>query len=92
MEFVVPPFVLDFASAGLDQNPLDKYTPDELDEWLESRRELFDERWPEVRSVLIGMRRLGIYLVDLKPGNITFAEPEKSLDASADPHSESSGK
>jgi len=76
IEFVVPPFVLDFASAGLDQNPLDKYTPEELEEWFDSREELFEEHWPAARSILYGFRKHGIFLVDLKPGNITFADSQ----------------
>jgi hypothetical protein len=73
IEFVVPPFVVDFATAGVDSNPLDKYSPEQLEEWIESRKELFEDRWNQVKNILYGFREHGIYLVDLKPGNITFA-------------------
>ncbi len=72
MEFVVPPFVVDFATAGVDSNPLNKYSPEELDDWFESRRELFEDRWPQAKEILHEFRKHGIYLVDLKPGNIVF--------------------
>jgi hypothetical protein len=72
MEFVVPPFVVDFATAGVDSNPLGKYSSEQMDEWYESRRELFEDQWPKAKSILHGFREHGIYLVDLKPGNIVF--------------------
>jgi hypothetical protein len=74
IEFVVPPFIVDFATAGVDADPLQKYSPEELEEWLESRRELFEDRWPTAMNILHGFREFGIYLVDLKPGNIMFAD------------------
>ncbi len=74
IEFVVPPFVLDFATAGVDVDPLEKYSSEELEEWLESRRELFEDRWPDANKLLHRFREHGIYLVDVKPGNIMFAD------------------
>ena len=70
LEIVQPPFVLDFAGARLDQ-PLD-YPEEVLAEWEAEKVEQFGEDWPRVRQVLSGFRRLGIYLADVKPGNISF--------------------
>lgn len=72
MSVVNPPFVLDFASAYLDTPP---DFPDEIqEEWYRERRELFEDRWPVVRKILSEFRKLGIYLTDVKPGNIEFDE------------------
>lgn len=70
LEIVEPPFVLDFAGARLDQ-PLD-YPEEVLSEWEAEKVEQFSEDWPRVRKVLSEFRRLGIYLADVKPGNISF--------------------
>ena len=73
MEIVRPPFVVDFASAGVDA-PLFEYSPEVLAEWEETRRELFEDKWPLVRKIMSEFRSHGIYLSDVKPGNIMFAD------------------
>jgi hypothetical protein len=73
MEIMRPPFVVDFASAGVD-GPLFEYPPEILEESEEKRRELFGDRWPIVRKIMSEFRSHGIYLSDVKPGNIMFAE------------------
>jgi hypothetical protein len=74
MEIVRPPFVLDFASAGVDA-PLYEYSEETMAEWQEERKELFgEERWPIVRKIMSEFRSNGIYLSDVKPGNIMFAD------------------
>jgi hypothetical protein len=73
MEIVAPPFVLDFSGAYLDKAP--DYPDDVLEEWEEDKREQFgDERWEVVRSIMSGFRRYGIFLADVKPGNIMFRD------------------
>ena len=71
MQIVAPPFIVDFAGARLD-TPFD--FPDEvMEEWTKDRIEIFgEEKWSEVCSVLGVLRRFGIYLSDVKPGNIEF--------------------
>lgn len=71
MEIVSPPFVLDFAGAYLDTPP--DYPEDVLEEWRAEKTEQFGERWPEVKRVMSEFRALGIFLADVKPGNIEFA-------------------
>lgn len=73
MEIVRPPFVLDFASAGLD-HPLFLHSPEILEEWEEGRKEVFGDQWPLVRRVMSYFKSHGIYLSDVKPGNIMFAD------------------
>ena len=72
MTIVSPPFVLDFAGAYLDKAP--DYPEDVLEAWLAEKAEQFGERWPEVRRVVASFRKWGVYLADVKPGNIEFAD------------------
>ena len=70
---VSPPFVLDFAGAYLDQRP--DYPEEVMEEWQADKLEQFgEERWPIVQNIMAHFARMGIYLADVKPGNITFAE------------------
>ena len=73
MGIVSPPFVLDFAGAYLDKRP---DFPDEvMEEWQADKLEQFgEERWQIVQNVMAHFARMGIYLADVKPGNISFAE------------------
>jgi hypothetical protein len=73
MELVVRPFVVDFASAGVD-GPLYDYTPEILEEHERSRKEMFEDKWPAVKQIMAEFRSHGIYLSDVKPGNISFAD------------------
>ena len=74
MGIVAPPFVLDFAGAYLDRRP--DYPDDVMEEWQQEKLEQFGaERWNVVQLVMAHFARMGIYLADVKPGNIMFAEP-----------------
>lgn len=74
MGIVSPPFVLDFAGAYLDRRP--DYSDEVLEEWQEEKLEQFGaERWDVVQQVMAHFAGMGIYLADVKPGNIMFAEP-----------------
>jgi hypothetical protein len=73
MELVLKPFVVDFASAGVDA-PLYEHTPEALLEYETARREMFEDKWPVVVDIIAEFRRLGIFLSDVKPGNIMFAD------------------
>lgn len=70
MEIVDPPFVVDFAGAYIDRRP--PFTEEELEVWMQDRSELFEEDWPRVRQLLFALRGLGIFMNDVKPGNITL--------------------
>lgn len=74
MQIVTPPFVVDFASASLDERPIlfREFTQEQLDEWEADRRELFGDDWKEVQTVMNLFERHGIFLSDVKPGNVTF--------------------
>ena len=73
MEIVAPPFVLDFAGAYLDRRT--DYPDDVMEEWQAEKLEQFgEERWKIVQNIMAHFARMGIYLADVKPGNITFAE------------------
>ncbi len=71
MTIVMPPFVLDFASAFLDDEaPI--FPDDVLAEWVDDKREEFGTNWPKASAVLAALRGLGIQLTDVHPGNIGF--------------------
>jgi hypothetical protein len=70
MRIVSPPFVLDFAKVHLDKRP--EFPAETLTEWRESMQELFEDQWPQVRSLLAALEQYGIYYLDAKPGNIMF--------------------
>lgn len=72
MQIVAPPFVLDFAGAYLDAKP--PYDAEQWADWEQEKMEQFEDRWPQVLDVISEFRRYGIYLSDVKPGNITFEE------------------
>ena len=70
IEFVTPPFVVDFASSGLDSNPLAKYDQEQMDEQFREWQELFGGNWSRAKAVLYGLRAHGVFLADLNPRNI----------------------
>ncbi len=74
MEIVAPPFIIDFAKVRLDR-PYD-FSEEVIADWNESGQELFEERWPQVKSLLWALERFGIYYMDAKPGNIMFANDD----------------
>lgn len=76
MSIVSPPFVLDFAGASLDIPP--DYPEEVWEEWLAEKQEQFRDRWPRVESIMAVFRGMGIYLSDVKPGNIEFDPEEES--------------
>ncbi len=69
---VAPPFILDFAKVYLDSAP--DYSVEVLAEDEERCREIFEDRWPRVKSLIYALRRYGIYYMDPKPGNIMFGD------------------
>ena len=75
MSIVERPFLLDFASAYLDDPP--DFPPDVIQQWEESKQEEFGPHWPRVVTLLELLKQdFGIYLLDVHPGNIAFVEPE----------------
>jgi hypothetical protein len=72
MTIVSPPFVLDFAGAYLDQKP--DYPPEVLADWMEEKAEQFGERWSKVQAIMWAFSKLGVFLADVKPGNIEFGD------------------
>jgi hypothetical protein len=75
MGIVSPPFVLNFAGAYLDKRP--DYPDEVMEEWQADKLEQFgEERSLIVQNVMTHFARMGIYLADVKPGNISFAEAD----------------
>lgn len=72
MTIVKRPFVLDFAGAYLDARP--EFSAEVWADWEMEKREQFEERWPEVQRLLDEFEALGIYLMDVTPGNVGFVQ------------------
>jgi hypothetical protein len=72
MTIVARPFVLDFAGAYLDVRP--EFPEEVWTNWEAEKREQFEKRWPAVQAILDGFEEFGIYLLDVTPGNIGFAD------------------
>jgi hypothetical protein len=73
MTAVAKPFVLDFVSAGVF-GPLNHWPDYKLREQRAIARESFGPHWQKVQEVIAAFRQLGIYLADVKRGNIEFAD------------------
>ncbi|MEM7808269.1 MAG: hypothetical protein AAF561_09185 [Planctomycetota bacterium] len=71
MTVVRPPFLLDFASAYLDEPP---DWPDEVVEhWHEQLRERFEDRYGDVLGVLAELEeQAGVHLFDVHADNLKF--------------------
>ena len=72
MSIVTWPFVLDFAGAYLDHRP--QFPEEAWAEWELNKREQFGDGWKTVLSIMDAFEELGIYLVDISPSNIRFAD------------------
>jgi hypothetical protein len=72
MSFVNPPFVLDFASAELDAAT--EFPEEVLAEWWTRKREEFGACWGRAVGILRSLQRIGIFMMDVHPGNIRFPE------------------
>ncbi len=68
LSVVFPPFVLDFAAAGLDARPAG-FDPDDAG-WQAEKQRLFGGDWPDVRRLLDALRQYGIHFSDVHLGNI----------------------
>jgi hypothetical protein len=73
MSFVTRPWLLDFGNSRIDRPP--DFSADVLTEWWAELEHRFGDRFAVVQSVYYEMvNRFGIYCLDLKPGNIEFAQ------------------
>jgi hypothetical protein len=71
MTIVHPPFVVDFASAVLDQ-PYD-FPPETIEEWHARLEEQFEEHVAEAHHIIEELgKRFGVWLYDLHRHNIKF--------------------
>lgn len=71
LSIVSPPFMLDFASAWLDEPP--DFTQEIIEHWHKQIEERFEPRGGEVIAALHTLaRRSGVYMLDANPNNIKF--------------------
>lgn len=82
INFVFPPYIIDFAKCRFD-TPFD-FSPEVMADWYEAGIEIFEDRWRQVKSLLRALEQYGIYYLDAKPGNITFA-PESTIKGASPP-------
>lgn len=74
MTIVTRPFALDFAGAYLDARP--QFSDEIWAEWESQKRDQFGRRWATVEAVMGAFEDLGIYLMDISPSNIGFADQD----------------
>ena len=72
MTVVDRPFVLDFAAAYLDTRPA--FPAEVWNAWEAEKQEQFETNWPVVLKILGAFEEMGIYLLDVSPANIAFAD------------------
>jgi hypothetical protein len=70
MTTVARPFVLDLAGGYLDKPP--DFSEEVLADWRAEKEEHFGDQWPEVQAILHWLEGIGIFLLDVNPGNIAL--------------------
>jgi hypothetical protein len=64
--------VLDFGGAYLDQAP--DFSDEVMADWRAEKKEQFGARWGEVQAILRALEAYGVFMIDVNPGNISFAD------------------
>lgn len=72
MTFVIPPFIVDFASAFLDREP--GFSEETMADWRAQKAEEFGPRWSDVQRILTIFEALGIYLTDVHLKNVIWPD------------------
>lgn len=67
-----PPYVIDFAKVRIDRPP--DFSPETLRDAEEMGRELFEDNWPVVTTLMAALESFQIYYLDPKPQNIVFPQ------------------
>lgn len=70
MTIVMPPFVLDYAGAFLDEPP--EFSEEVWADWREKNEEQFGGDWSKAQAILAELAELGIHMLDPSPSNIRF--------------------
>ena len=73
MTLVPRPFVLDFASAYLDELPA-WFPPFSREWWADKENQFGSEDFEKVREVLTELEVLGIFQTDVSPSNIAVRD------------------
>jgi hypothetical protein len=69
---VHPPFVIDFAGASLDRRP--DYSEEVWADWRHDKADQFGHNWPRAQAVVAALEYYGIFMSDVSPNNVRFAE------------------
>jgi serine/threonine protein kinase len=78
MSIVTAPYLLDFGKAYLDSEP--DHSQETWSYYHQEQRDIWEDKYDEVQSLLAQLRNIGIFYRDPKPGNIMF-EPDDQTHA-----------
>ena len=53
-----------------------EFPDDIMEEWAARKREEFGKNWAAAVGILRALERLGIYMLDVHPGNIRFRDDD----------------
>jgi hypothetical protein len=67
-----PPVRPRFCRRPLDQ--AQEFSEAAWADWRADKAEQFGDQWPEVQAILRELESYGIYMEDVSPGNISFAD------------------
>lgn len=70
MGIVAPPRILDFGKVYIDCQPV--HTEEVIADTEERNQDVWDDRWPQVQSILWQLQTIGIYYQDPSANNIAF--------------------
>ena len=65
-----PPYIIDFAKVRIDRPP--DFSDEVMADNEHRGRELFEDNWPAVQSLLAALESFQIYYLDPQPHNIVF--------------------
>lgn len=80
MGIVDEPYFLDFGKAYLDHPPDYWSDPQMVQNFHAEKSRLFGKNWKVVDSAMSWLRKLGIYYVDPRPGNVSFGDEDDDDD------------
>ena len=61
-----------FAMAAIVSAQEPDFSDEVLTDWRADMQEQFGPRWPEVQAILRTFEGYGVFLLDVKPGNVSF--------------------
>ena len=72
MTTVSAPYIVDFGKTYIDRPP--DFTPEVWSDWEDMYQEIWEDRWPIVRSAMESLKSVGIYYMDPHGNNVSFGD------------------